>query len=329
MAKLTSKIWLASIAMAVCVLLTQSHVGATVQFDWTTVGNANNTADSLTGYGSVGYNYRISTYEVTVSQYVEFMNAADPDGTNTLGLYTAGMRGVTQNTGNPSGSKYIVSANWENRPVSHVSWYSAARMVNWLHNGQGVATTESGVYDLSLISTDPNAIARSGGATVFLPSQDEWYKAAYYNGSTDEYFLYANGSDTQPVQSNPANDASGANYYVPPIFAITGTNSTGSFPLSEVGAYIDNQSPYGTYDQNGNVREWLETLDGSDRAIRGASYASQADQLQADIYVHGAPGSASSSYGFRVGSVIPEPSSLLLLAGGAMMILSRFRASRD
>ena len=48
------------------------------------VGNPGNAADTevmytdgTTGYGSVGYNYRIGTTEVTNSQYVEFFNFKD------------------------------------------------------------------------------------------------------------------------------------------------------------------------------------------------------------------------------------------------------------
>ena len=55
---------------------------ASVTFDWATVGNPDNIADTkamasdgTTGYGSVSYTYRISKTEVTYAQYAEFLNA--------------------------------------------------------------------------------------------------------------------------------------------------------------------------------------------------------------------------------------------------------------
>ena len=67
---------------------------AQVTFDWAIVGNPGNAPDTLvmnkgsaadytTGYGSVGYTYQISKYDVTNSQYTQFLNAADPSGSNT------------------------------------------------------------------------------------------------------------------------------------------------------------------------------------------------------------------------------------------------------
>jgi hypothetical protein len=64
---------------------------------WSPVGNAGNANDPATGnlFGGVGYSYNIGTYDVTNSQYVEFLNAKDPNGTSPLQLYNSNMSNAT------------------------------------------------------------------------------------------------------------------------------------------------------------------------------------------------------------------------------------------
>ena len=75
------------------VLISPSRLWAVVDIQWTLVGNAGNPADTLvmsdgtSGYGSVGYVYRMGAFEVTNSQYAEFLNAKDPSGANSFHLY--------------------------------------------------------------------------------------------------------------------------------------------------------------------------------------------------------------------------------------------------
>ena len=214
---------------------------AEVTFDWATVGNANNAADTLTmtkpngsspgdgtsGYGSVGYAYSIATRNVTNSQYVEFLNNVDPGGTNGLlyfnnmsdlkigGVsYPAFTGGINQNLAAAAGSRYSVKSGQENLPVVQINWSRAARFVNWMANGQGSGGTESGVYDMSVFNGDSFATPppRAVGAQIFLPSENEWYKAAYFsmakNGGLGGYWKYATQSDADPtpVSSNPTGD---------------------------------------------------------------------------------------------------------------------------
>ena len=156
---------------------------ATVNIDWVGVGNAGNATDTATGslYGAVSYAYNIGKYEVTNSEYAQFLNAKGASNSN--GIYYAGMAsyGITQ--GGSSGSfSYSVTSGFENKPVVYVSWFDAARFTNWLGNGQGSGDMETGAYDLmdavtGIISVNP-------GAKAWLPTEDEWYKAAYYNGDT-------------------------------------------------------------------------------------------------------------------------------------------------
>ena len=219
-------------AMLVAVLAGRP-VAAQVTFDWASVGNPGNAPDTLvmtkgsvpdstTGYGSVGYTYQISKYDVTNAQYVQFLNAVDPAGSNTLRVYNTKMSdasanpaglaytgGIDRNLAAGSGAKYSTKAGQENAPAIWINWTSGARFVNWLANGQGSGSTESGVYDMAVFTGNSFATppARANGATVFLPSEDEYYKAAYYDptkSGTGGYWQYGTQSDTAP--SSAASD---------------------------------------------------------------------------------------------------------------------------
>jgi hypothetical protein len=131
---------------------------AEVGIEWVTVGDPGNACETQAQgcFGSVAYEYRISKYEITVSQYTEFLNsvaASDPNG-----LYNTGMveyfhsPGITR-SGSSGSFTYSMAAGREDRPLNFVSFYSALRFANWLHNGQptGIqddSTTEDGAYTM-------------------------------------------------------------------------------------------------------------------------------------------------------------------------------------
>jgi sulfatase modifying factor 1 len=127
---------------------------AAVTMAWTPVGNPGNAADTVTpnpGYGAVGYSYNIGTYDVTNSQYVEFLNSNVPNGetADPLALYNANMSaptfgGIAYNSGAASGSMYSVMGTNGQNPVNFVTWYDAIRFANWLNNGQVPGSTETG-----------------------------------------------------------------------------------------------------------------------------------------------------------------------------------------
>src|SRR4051794_9672978 len=111
------------------------------------IGNPGNAPDTQNirccgpGYGSVGYEYSIGKYEVTNSQYAEFLNSVDPAGLNGLALYSNLMQsnvdgGITRDGNAPQGSRYQIKANRGQSPVVFVSWFDAVRFANWMHNGQ-------------------------------------------------------------------------------------------------------------------------------------------------------------------------------------------------
>ena len=223
-------------------------------------------------------------------------------------------------------------------PVVYVSWNDAARFVNWLHNGAAAeSSTETGVYNMSLPQQDR---ARLAGATYWLPNEDEWVKAAYYNPATETYSLYPTQTNTIPnSRVGDAIDANSGNFYrdVPADpaginkgYAVTGSTTfvnTQNY-LTDVGAYSEADSFYGTFDQGGNVWEWTERVSGSSRGLRGASwYFHLGDHLRASGRDNFDPTSEYNLVGFRVASV-PEPSTaMLILLGGSAFWLMRRRHS--
>jgi formylglycine-generating enzyme required for sulfatase activity len=307
-----------------------TSASASVTIDYVSVGNAGNAADPNTEslYGAVAYAYQIGKYEVTNAQYGAFLNAVDPGGANANGIYNANMGsnargGITYTAGAASGAKYTIRTSMGDKPVNYVSWYDAARFANWLHNGQGSGSTETGAYTLS---GNTGFVTKNSGATVYLPSEDEWYKAAYYDptagaGGGDNYWLYPTQSDTIPTVgsanstgeiSNPGanvvNYSSGADW----------NNRDGN--VTTVGSAAANNY-FGTFDQGGNVREWHDLVSGLSRGLRGGGFSGLEDDLRASGGVSTGPTSESPSIGFRVASV-PEPTSMVLtmLASGVMLI---------
>ncbi len=312
-----------SIATLVAVAILATTALA-VDIDLVPVGDPGNANDIHgDGYGGVSYEYRIGKYEVTNLQYVEFLNAvADTD---TYGLYSTEMWAIDygckiERSGSSGSYTYSVAADREDRPVNYVSFYDTLRFSNWLHNGQqGPGTTEDGAYDMSLGA----GVVRKAGARVFLPSEDEWYKAAYYDGTSSVYYDYPTGTDTEPISvlSNPASDpGNNANFS-------DGDYTIGSpYYTTEVGDFENSASPYGTFDQGGNLWEWNEAdifSDGSSRGLRGGNWFYYSDALHASGRDFGTPTVGSDITGFRVASVapIPEPSTIILLLTAAVGFL--------
>jgi formylglycine-generating enzyme required for sulfatase activity len=273
-----------------------TSASASVTIDYVSVGHAGNAADT-TGYGAVAYAYQIGKYEVTNAQYGAFLNAKG--ASNSGAIYNSSMSstGITQ-TGSSGNFSYSVTSGFENKPVVYVSWFDAARFANWMMNGQGSNDMETGAYTLN--GATSGIITANAGAQVYIPTEDEWYKAAYYNAANQTYSLYPNGQNSITTAD--------ANY----------GNVVGS--TTDVGSYSGDGSSYGTFDQGGNVWEWNDAVSGSARALRGGSFNSVENNLRASGRNTNGPALELNFIGFRVASV-PEPTSLLLtmLAGGVML----------
>ena len=297
------------------------------------VGNPGNAADTAAhsgnpaGQGAVGYAYNIGKYEVTAAQYAEFLNAvADTD---TYALYNSGMSNISYGSGIArsgisGGYTYTVDADFVNRPVNYVSWGDSARFANWLHNGQlagaqGLSTTEDGAYYLNGATTDAAlmAVSREADWKWAVTSEDEWYKAAYHDktaGLAATYFDYPTGTNSFPGRDMADVSGNNANYYT----------GSGAYPIDSgkyttlVGEFQNSDSPYGTFDQGGNVWDRNESvLYGLERGARGGPFNSYLVSLLASARNSISPTYEYYDAGFRVASV-PEPGSLAMLLGLAL-----------
>jgi formylglycine-generating enzyme required for sulfatase activity len=341
--------------LAVAVSISCADYAQAATIDTVPVGNPGNAGDmqSQGTFGAVAYNYRIGKTEVTNAQYTEFLNGVDPTGANALALYSTSMSssasgGINFNGGAANGSKYEIKSGRNNNPVVFVSWYDSIRFANWLHNGQGNGDTENGAYTLGAlgaggVSTGGSSVTRNADAKWWLPSEDEWYKAAYHKneGVTGDYWDYPISTDAVPYSDQPpGNDAptqsSTANFIKSDSiangyddgYAVTGSTSGVSTQnyLTDVGAYTLSTSPYGTFDQGGNVWEWNETSFSVPfpglRGLRGGSWNNNWPQLRALLGFNDPPTLERNNIGFRVASfAVPEPSTLLLLCFGSLAVL--------
>ena len=314
-------------ALVVLAALLVAPPAGALTLDSVTVGNPNNAADTPSSNcdaaadcGVVTQVYAIGKYEVTNAEYAEFLNAkaaSDP-----LALYDTRMGsdatfgGITR-SGADGDYTYAAKAGFEDKPVVFVSFYDALRLANWLHNGQGTGDTETGAYAITFDGIMDNTIVRAQGATVFVPSQNEWYKAAYYDPGLSAYHDYPAGADDAIGCVAPASDTGNS--------ANCGNAQTG---LTEVGAYALSVSPYGTLDQGGNVWEWNEEIAGSGRGLRGGSWNFPAAFTAASAPDQKDPKMGYPDTGLRLASVVvPEPAQLLLaLAGALVLSVCRSRA---
>ena len=277
------------------VSITSADIIRGIDIDFVTIGNAGNVADTAvmgdgtTGYGTVAYEYQIGKYEITNTQWNAFVS------------------GAGYPTGNPSNAYDEAATNTGiQQPTNGVSWYETLQFCNYLTSGD----KSVGVYQFSGDNTNPGnfiGIDRVSAALTYdtfyvIPTEDEWYKAAYYTDSG--YSLYANGTDVAPVVEIDSNyDGPGGAY------------ST----LWNVGTGTEEQN--GTFDMMGNAWEWNEALIlDSDRGFRGGS--AHSTNLRSTYRHHYDPISEDYHIGFRIAS-IPEPTTIALMSLGIFSLLRK------
>ena len=310
--------------LAIIMLVTAPCCARAVTFDMVTIGNPSNSSDITAAglFGRVTTEYQIGRTEVTNAQYVEFLNATA--ATDPYSLYNPSMGtfndGGIVRTGASGAFTYSIKPTtvveredgsffdyaYADKPVNYVTWYDAARFANWMNNGQGAASTETGAYTLlggTPVPTNADDITRNAGATWFLPSENQWYKAAYYDAATASYFDYPTGSNSAPNNNLPSAAAgNSANFLV----GTTTTTGDPSVPLSDAGAYTLSDSPYGTLDQGGNVGEWNEAkVSAGKRGRRGGAWNTTELSLSAETRDSMSAGLDNNSTGFRMARLVP------------------------
>jgi len=290
----------------------------TFTIDFVNVGNAGNANDVGPNggpYGGVAYDFRMGTYEVSE----DMITKANAEG--SLGI-TKDTRGV-------------------DKPATSVSWNEAARFVNWMNTSRGYsaaykftlqpgqggysANANISLWQVGDVGYNAANLYRNSNAFYFLPSEDEWYKAAYYSGSGTVYFDYA-------TQQNIGNAPTAVSSGTGASEAVYGQSFiNGPADVDNAGG----SSFYGTRGQNGNVWEWNESAfnapndsSSENRAIRGGIWSDTGDNLLSSNRSFDNPSDEFIGIGFRVASV-PEPSTafMILIPVGAWLL--RRRRSRS
>ncbi len=266
------------------------------------------------GSGIVNNDYRIGKFEITNDQWQKFKNA--------YGMVT----------GNPL-SAYDAEPYWTGMhvPTGAASWYEAAQFVNWLNTSTGhqaaykfTGTQGTSDYTMATWSTSEadngTNLYRHKDSMYYLPTDNEWLKAAYWNGTSLQ--AYSNASSGDLVSGDP--DPAKWNY----------GPSAGSEPWN-VGSGAEELN--GTLDMMGNIAEWTESpyLDpnfgtGAERSWLGGAYDSDKFALSRyyRLYHYPTPDAEFSAIGFRIASDVPEPCSLGLLWLGGWMLFKRRPMSR-
>jgi len=319
----------------VCVAQAQA---APLVIETVIVGNPGNAGDPIQfqgSFGAVGYRFAIAKYEVTTGQYTTFLNAvaaSDPYGLYDTRMWTHAQGCKIERIGAPGSYAYSVAPDWANRPVNFISWGDAARFANWLHNGQptgppDLPTTEDGSYFLDGKQSDfeLESVVREPGATWVIPTENEWYKAAYHknDGVTGNYFSLPTATSAAAsndlIDPDPGNNAT--------FQRSPGADFTIGAPYwrTEVGAHENSESPYGTFDQGGNVLEFNETVPETDiRGIRGGSWFwGDISKFSRPLDMHSSD--QFSDLGFRVANLeLPPPPVPALSGRGRLAMLLVF-----
>jgi sulfatase modifying factor 1 len=293
MAKRSHVLCIVAVGLLALLITPSAPAAATAALDTVLVGDPGNPADTATGYGSVAKPFRIGVHEVTIAEYARFLNAvaaipvddvirglfkeemADPDGSEDPGpLLTrtgAGTKAAPYKYGASPSSAWPNAAD---RPIAWVTWFDAARFANWMHNGSGRGGTETGAYNLTDYQ-ESGVAQRDPNARFWIPSEDEWYKAAYYDPTkpgANKYWNYPTRSDKPPSYARVSDGAQppAANFQNVYQGSDTGV-------LTPVGSYAGSTSHYGTLDQGGSLWEWTEASypnkkTGPNRIVRGGSW---------------------------------------------------------
>lgn len=328
---------IAGVALAAMPAVAQDY-----DFDWAVIGDVGNPVydgpdpfNFVTGRGSVDYKYRISTREVTTGQWLEFVNtfSTQSDDLKYFGMPMVWGAELDFDYNGPGWRwKLQEGPNSGMRPVGGITWYDAARFVNWLHNEKSsdLSAFVDGAYDTSTFGYDDNGnltdqAVHHPDAKFWIPTLDEWIKAAHYD--PDRYgpgaggwWTYSTASDDAPIPGPPGEGEANTGFELPDYEEW----------LIPLGAYQAVRSPWGLYDTAGATAEWLEDFvhpeDPEERFLDGTRAGVLNPDLDAIQFLQSwTPDSPSAYSGLRVASLVPEPGIGVVLTLAGMFSSERRR----
>ncbi len=315
-----------AILIGICVTCT-SVSGQVTGFDWVTVGAPGNAPfpgpdpiGDVVGRGGVDYVYRIGRTEITTGQWLSFVNTFSTQS-DELGQF-----GIPSNWGARVDTSYTgPGMRWQLRdgadagmlPVFGVSWRTAAMYCNWLCNGQSsdLISLDTGAYDTSTFHFNEDGTladqrTHSPGAQYWIPTMDEWLKAAHfdpnrYGPGQSGWWQYSHSSDVLPESGLPGEGETSAGLNLPDF---------GQFDIP-LGAYPDTLSPWGLLDITGGAAEWTEEMyNDLYRGVDGASAGFSLRELDEILHFRIDFPTSRGSRGLRIASVpAPGPVTAIVL----------------
>ncbi len=315
-------------------------------FDFVTIGAPGNTpyvgpatyGQLVVGRGRVDYLYRISATEVSTIQWMTFLNTFAGTGTppphfDPYAWAHWGAQPDPAYTG--PGVQYRLRnvPDAERLPVSGISYHMGMLFCNWLHNGKQLDPSSliSGAYDTTLVPLNPpppgpNQLlfpTHLPGAKYWVPTLDEWVKAANYDPNRygpgrEGWWSYRNSSDQPGISGPPGIGTTSAGWEDPLV-------SFGEWDIP-LGAYPDSRSPWGLLDTSGGTDEWTEEISNPSLPHQTERYlfrpgAGNFGPLQFVEWIGAAYSGVAFARegGLRIASAVPGPTaSLVLVLAGAL-----------
>jgi formylglycine-generating enzyme len=285
-----------------------THGTTTINMEFVTIGNAGNAGEQSrlaqyadpTYYGGVDYAYQIGKYEVTENQWDAVVAADRSDLLDDAGYWSG------------------------NQPVASITWNQVAMFCNWLTSGsvrQGAYTVNSSG---AVTGINRDNAERIYGTVYVMPTENEWYKAAYYDPSKGG--TRVPGYWDYPTKQDAPNVPDGIDFAGDTTFdAVCRDGYDQRHPNDVDNAGVP--SAYGTVGQGGNVDEWNETASGTLRRVRGGYWNCSSSCMQSSSHYQSVPHGESFSFGFRV-VCVPEPGSITMVICGATVGLIWWRCRR-
>ncbi len=240
------------------------RVGSQTLREWCYIGDVGNPRDPLYRKGRVLYSFELKCHALTNEEYCRFLNVvakeSDPYGLFNSDMQNGILGGIVRLDG---GGGYVCKSGWEHRPVVYVGFHDIMRYCNYLHYGKTEGTDTEGAYDTRFcekilsgeMSAPPSYGRRNKEAKYWIPSDDEWYKAAYYDPTRTcrrKYWDYPCRTSNRP--SNQSTDPHSCNYLKEGVYLGLGA----PYYLAEVQDYPNSDTYYGVRQMAGNVWEWVE-----------------------------------------------------------------------